>query len=112
MLFSPRQRHLVLLSVVALMVGTPAWATNPSIRIDEASLVLQPPNNTTANCPTSGKFWSRNETTPKMKFQVRATKTGETTVFTDAELEVTSGDNTAYYKLCTFRDFLTLMRPD
>jgi hypothetical protein len=102
MLLSNRLRHFVLFAVVALLVGTPAWAENPSIRIDEAHLVLQPPNNTTANCPVSGKYWSRSETTPKIKFQVRATKTNQTTVYSNAELgSLESGNNKDYYKLIT-----------
>lgn len=97
---SPDRRFLTVL-LAGVIATTPAL-TAPRIDIDSASLVLQPPAETTANCPIDGHYWSDTYTTPKIKFRVRAKKTGETDVNYDAEKTgLTSGFSIAYSKLMT-----------
>ena len=101
MLFSPRPRRFLSALLVGLLLATPAL-TAPRIDIDSASLVLQPPSETTANCPIDGHYWSDTYTTPTIKFRIRKKKTGETDVnYDDEKTGLTSGFSIAYSKLMT-----------
>jgi hypothetical protein len=100
MLFRICVRSLTLITLAVISVVAPATA-GPKIEITSASLILQPPNETTANCPVDGQFWSGSETTPKVKLRVRGKKTNHTDTQHDAEhtLHTSNGYGESFYKL-------------